>query len=105
MRIFVIGTPLISGGANVEAGHTILAWRRLGIDVTIIRVYGCTCRRLTPGWGRKSPWRPLMEAAGVDIAEVSCGHFNDVHGLAGSIVVDFQHSHAIHNAAELRSLG
>jgi len=88
--IYVIGYPGDVGGASTELWHTLLLWRRFGLDVTLINTWG------PPPAG----WRDRCDRLGCRTVVVEmpteqkprptlCEQLEGVDGLAGSTVISF----------------
>ena len=103
MKVFLFGVPNTIGGATVESGDSVLLWKRMGVDVTVIHLLSCSCKEKTSGTSWE--WMERLEEAGIEIHSVAAGNLASISGLAGSIVVDFCNHHAAHCWAELRGMG
>ena len=85
--IVLISCPSPVGGGQVEAGHTALLWRSLGIPVTIIPVR----KHFT-----ENPWIERLTAAGCKITPViDPTDIPSQSWLYGRIVVDFAAERAV----------
>ena len=105
MRVFLVGMPLMLGGANSEAAHTALLWRRFGVEVTCLHFTKCHCGKPGEAPLDSNPWTDRLRAAGVDFVPIESGHLADVPGLAGSVLSSFCHQHTLHNWPEFASIG
>ena len=105
MKVFLIGVPMTCGGANSEAGHTALLWRRLGIEVTCLYFTKCRCGKPAIIAESTNRWVERLRDDGVEFVAGESGLLRDVPGLPGSVVVDFCNQHLAHNWHELHGLG
>lgn len=104
-KLFLLGTPSEVGGANVEAGHTALLWRRAGFDVTIVPIVQCRCKAHIPGFARDNPWYETLRDAGCKIVPSGSRFLAEVPGLRGAVVSGWCNQHVLHLWDELRDLG
>jgi len=93
MKVFLIGYPGDMGGANTEAWHTIVLWRRLGLDV-----------HLVPTWGNDARWEARLNALGCTTHHVLPAELESVPGLAGAPVVGMCNSEFMRHAPRLRAI-
>lgn len=102
MEVTLLGVPKTLGGANDEAGHTVMLWRKLGWDVTIARITSCKCGVETASFTPTNRWYQRVVDAGCKIIEVSS---ENLAPLAGRTLVSFCNQHTIHNWPQLWALG
>jgi hypothetical protein len=100
MHVTVLGCPGPVGGARVESGHTILLWRRMGIDVTVIPTGGDNWR--IPA---DNPWMARLDATGCRLVEAGPLEWATVPGLAGGIVSAWCNGQVSKHWAILHALG
>jgi hypothetical protein len=105
MHIFLAGIPQTNGGANEEAGHTSLLWRRSGIGVSSLYFTACPCGREMVKPDPANPWVDRFAGAGIPFLAGAPGRFEDVPGLPGAMIVAFCSLHLMHHWPELDSLG
>ena len=107
MRIFWIGFPGLSGGANTECWHTVKMLRRNGVDVTFLPTEGAAKVKLASATLDDLPkiHRERLEGIGCKIQLVPAHKLKDVDGLAGSVIVSMCNSNFLDNAHHYRRLG
>ena len=99
MRIFLSGYPSDVGGACTECWHTLLLWRRGGLDVTALPT-----SPVTPAWRAKLDGIGVRTVEGSGVRGQGAG-LDSVPGLAGSPVVSFCNSNFLTAADRFRDLG
>jgi glycosyltransferase involved in cell wall biosynthesis len=93
--IVLFGCPSPIGGANSEAGHTVLLWRAAGIPVTVL-----PCHPIKAD----NPWPQRLADAGCRIEFPSLTG-KPPNWLRDCLIVDFQARRAVQCWHELRRLG
>jgi hypothetical protein len=105
MRVFMIGSPGSVGGAFTERTHTMLLWRRMGLDVSCLCISPCKCKNPSLVPDEYSRATQKLSDAGVEFHVATSGHLNSIPGLRGSVAVSMCCGHTLHNYPELRAMG
>jgi len=77
-KLFVIGTPSEFGGANSEALHSIILWRRYGVNINVV-----------PTWSIPSDIAEKLISLGIKLISINQNEFNAIADLQDSVVVSF----------------
>ena len=93
--VYVLGAPGPVGGADTELWHTLVLWRKFGLEVAVV-----------PTWGLSAPWRQKCEDIGCTVyAPGGPQQALEVPGLRGSVLVSFCNGEFLKNAALFRKAG
>ncbi len=99
-RVFLAGFPGDIGGANTEIWHTVKLWRWLGLDVTVLPLWG---ESGNPDFAR---WTGRLAGIGAEVAMCEKPERLDrVEGLPGSIVVSVCNTRFVREAERFWRLG